>query len=281
MPKRSSKDSLVPSTAFADAWIQVDRTADPQFFVNVLDGTRAQLLERARESPEAFFAPLAPAHGLNVLDVGCGTGDLLRLLAPLVAPGRAVGIDLSETMIAEANSRSESTFANLVFARGDIFDLQFQDGAFDRVTANQVLVHLPNPWAALAEMCRVLAPDGAISITEMDWGTMVVESSHRELSRRFTELTCEGLRNGLISRELSGRLSGLGFKHVAIHPEVRVGQTLDSFYRWFIVPSLSHFRRIGAMSKAESNALTEDLEARALQGRYFSSLTSYSIVARR
>ena len=48
---------LVPSTAFADAWIQVDRTEDPRFFVNLLDATRARLLERAKKSPIQFFAP--------------------------------------------------------------------------------------------------------------------------------------------------------------------------------------------------------------------------------
>ena len=42
-------DTRIPSTAFADAWIQVDRTEDPGFFVRLLDSTRAQLLERARK----------------------------------------------------------------------------------------------------------------------------------------------------------------------------------------------------------------------------------------
>ena len=74
-------EPLVPSTAFADAWIQVDRTENPRFFVNLLDATRARLLERARTSPTDFFAPLALRPGLNVLDVGCGTGDFLRLIS--------------------------------------------------------------------------------------------------------------------------------------------------------------------------------------------------------
>ena len=281
MPKHQPKEDLTPSTAFADAWIQVDSTEDPRFFINVLDATRAQLLERAREDPTEFFAPVALSPGLNVLDVGCGTGDLLRLLSPLVTPGRAVGIDLSETMINEARSRSESGSANLVFEQGDVLALQFEDGAFDRVMASQVLIHVPDPWSALAEMCRVLATGGLISITEMDWGTVVVESSHRELSRRFTQLTCEGLRNGLIARELPGRLRELGFQHVMIHPEVRIDQALDSFHRWFIVPSLSHFIRIGAVSQAEADLFLGDLEDRATTGRYFSSRTSYSIIATR
>jgi cyclopropane fatty-acyl-phospholipid synthase-like methyltransferase len=77
---------LVPSTLFADAWIQIDRTEDPCFFVNLLDATRA------RTSPREYFAPLALRPGLNLLDVGCGTGDFLRLLASIVSPGKAVGV---------------------------------------------------------------------------------------------------------------------------------------------------------------------------------------------
>ena len=49
---------LVPSTAFADAWTQVDRTEDPRFFVSLLDATRSRLLERARTSPEGYFNKL-------------------------------------------------------------------------------------------------------------------------------------------------------------------------------------------------------------------------------
>src|SRR5215831_4083059 len=135
--------SSVPATAFADAWTQVDVTDDPQFFVHVLDATRTRLLERARRSPVEFFARFAPSPGLDVLDVGCGTGDMLRLLAPLVAPGRAVGIDVSSTMIDEARSRLPGGPSNVQFELGDVYGLDFEDEAFDRVIASQVLVHLP------------------------------------------------------------------------------------------------------------------------------------------
>lgn len=271
----------VPSTAFADAWIQVDRTEDPRFFVKLLDATRARILERARESPARFFAPLAPRPGLNVLDVGCGTGDSLRLLAPLVDPGKSVGVDLSETMINEAHQRSSGAASTLMFRVGSVLELPFEDGGFDRVIATQLLIHVPDPWKGLAEMCRVLAPDGMISVAEIDWGTLVVECTNRELGRRFTDLACKELRNGLIVRELPGRLRNLGCDRITIVPEVDVAQDLDAFHRWFVEPSLLHFTRIGAFTQAESDFFLNDLQERANHGQYFSSRTFYSIIGSR
>ena len=270
---------LVPSTAFADAWIQVDRTENPRFFVNLLDATRARLLECARRSPGEFFAPLAPRPELNVLDVGCGTGDFLRLLAPIVSPGKAVGLDLSETMIAEAQKRSAENVDNLSFRAGSVLELPFQAGSFDRVLATQLLLHVPDPLKALSEMKRVLAPSGLISITEIDWGTLVVQSSDNELARRFSDLACRELRNALIVRDLPGQLRDLGFNHVVIRPEVEVAQDLDAFYTWFVEPSLKHFKQIGAFSETEADAFLADLGDRARRGHYFSSRTYYTVLA--
>jgi ubiquinone/menaquinone biosynthesis C-methylase UbiE len=270
---------LVLSTAFADAWIQVDRTENPRFFVDLLDATRARLLEHARKSPIQFFAPLALRPGLNVLDVGCGTGDFLRLLAPIVSRGKAVGLDVSETMIAEAVQRSAENFKNLSFQAGSALELPFQAGSFDRVLATQVLLHIPDPWIALEEMKRVLAPSGLICVSEIDWGAMVVQSSDNELGRRFSDLACRELRNGLIIRELPGQLRELGFNHILILPEVEVAQDLDAFYTWFVEPSVKHFTRIGAFSDAEADALLTDIKERARRGRYFSSRTYYTVLA--
>jgi ubiquinone/menaquinone biosynthesis C-methylase UbiE len=280
---RTREDSLsqplVPSTAFADAWIQVDRTEDPRFFVSLLDGTRFRLLQRARTSPKEFFAPLALCRGLNVLDVGCGTGDFLRLLAPIISPGAAVGVDLSETMIAEARQRPAENLDNLSFQMGSVLDLPFPDASFDRVLATQLLLHVLDPLKALVEIKRVLAPSGVISISEIDWGTLVVQSSDIELGRRFSDLACRELRNGLIIRELPGQLRELGFDQIVIRPEIEVAQDLDAFYTWFVEPSLKHFKRIGALSEAEADAFLADLKERAHRGRYFSSRTYYTVLA--
>ena len=270
---------LAPSTAFADAWIQVDQSENPRFFVNLLDATRARLLEQARKSPIQFFAPLSPRSGLNILDVGCGTGDFLRLLAPIVSPGKAVGLDLSATMISEAIHRSAKDVGNVSFRVGSVLELPFEADTFDRVLATQVLLHIPDPWKALSEMKRVLLASGLICITEIDWGTLVVQSSDNELGHRFSELACKELRNGLIIRELPGKLRELGFQDIVIRPEIEVAQEFDAFHTWFVEPSLKHFKRIGAFSEAEADTLLADLKERASRGSYFSSRTYYTILA--
>ena len=270
---------LAPSTAFADAWIQVDQSENPRFFVNLLDATRARLLEQARKSPIQFFAPLSPRSGLNILDVGCGTGDFLRLLAPIVSPGKAVGLDLSATMISEAIQRSAKDDGNVSFRVGSVLELPFEADTFDRVLATQVLLHIPDPWKALSEMKRVLLASGLICITEIDWGTLVVQSSDNELGHRFSELACKELRNGLIIRELPGKLRELGFQDIVIRPEIEVAQEFDAFHTWFVEPSLKHFKRIGAFSEAEADTFLADLKERASRGSYFSSRTYYTILA--
>ena len=274
-------DARIPSTAFADAWINVDSTEDPGFFVQLLDSTRAALLERARSSPTEFFAPLDVRPGHRVLDVGCGTGDFLRLLGPLAAPGSAVGIDLSETMIAEARRRTSSGPSNVSFQVGNALDLPFESGSIDRLTATQVLLHIPDSAAAIAEMWRVLAPEGMVAFGEFDWGTIAVECTNRELGRRFTRLACDELRNGVIVRELPWRLRNVGFDRIRVVPEVQLSLNPDAFHRWFIEPSMTHFKRIGGFSTDEVEFFLGDMQQRATQGRYFCSRTYYSILGSR
>ena len=95
--------------------------------------------------------PPAPRAGAELLDVGCGGG----LLAPHVPPGfRHVGVDLTETALAEAARHGIEP------VHADAADLPFEDGRFDVVVAGEVLEHVTDLDAVVAEALRVLRPGG-------------------------------------------------------------------------------------------------------------------------
>ena len=99
-----------------------------------------------------------------VADVGVGTGFLAE--GALAAGARVIGIDSSESMLAEARRR----FAGQDFEarEGEIDSLPLSTGEVDVVLANMVLHHAPHPPGAIREMSRVLKPGGRLVITDAD-----------------------------------------------------------------------------------------------------------------
>ena len=89
----------------------------------------------------------------RVLDVGCGEGVLTADWAERLGDGRVVGIDLDDPKLrAEWETRSRP---NLEFRAEEATRLSFADDEFDLAGAIEVLEHVPEPEATLAEMARV------------------------------------------------------------------------------------------------------------------------------
>ncbi len=89
----------------------------------------------------------------SVLDVGCGEGVLTSEWAERLGDGRIVGIDLDDPkLLAEWETR---TRPNLEYRVEEATALSFADDEFELATAIEVLEHVPEPEATLAEMARV------------------------------------------------------------------------------------------------------------------------------
>lgn len=109
---------------------------------------------------------LGLSRGHSVLDVACGPGNFTRAFARTVGEdGLAVGIDASETMLARgARDNAAAGLTNVALVRGDATALPFEDAGFDAVCCFLALHLFDDPFGALAEMRRVLAPGGRIAI---------------------------------------------------------------------------------------------------------------------
>lgn len=93
----------------------------------------------------------------RVLDVGCGPGTITVDLAARVPQGEVVGIDAAGDVLEDARQEaSRQGRPNVRFDTGDVYHLAFNDAAFDVVHTHQVLQHLGDPVAALAEMLSLI-----------------------------------------------------------------------------------------------------------------------------
>ena len=101
----------------------------------------------------------------DLLDIGTGTGRMLRLLG--VAADTAVGIDISREMLVLARSNLHAAGLNHLSVRqGNMYQLRFAAGSFDTVTIDQVLYQADQPVEVLHEAARVLRPGGRLLLVE-------------------------------------------------------------------------------------------------------------------
>ena len=131
--------------------------------------------------------PIAGAH--RVLDVGCGSGSMSRLIARSFPEVEVVGVDVREQYLDYARSRArEEGLHNLTFERGDVFALPFPDASFDLVWSKYLLQWLREPKTALAEFKRVAKPGG--HVVSCDYVGCVVEHFpiDPELERKIREI---------------------------------------------------------------------------------------------
>ena len=101
--------------------------------------------------------------GGNVLDVGCGCGGTTLAAARLVAPGQALGLDLSGPMLARAQADAEAAgLANAVFQQGDAQVHPLEPATFDTVISRFGVMFFADPVAAFANIRSATRPGGRL-----------------------------------------------------------------------------------------------------------------------
>jgi ubiquinone/menaquinone biosynthesis C-methylase UbiE len=172
-----------------------------------------------------FFGPVhrgvvAVAAGLasdplRVLDVGCGTGALLRAVAQRFPQAELVGVDASTEMIRMAEASNPSP-DRLRFARAQAEELPFADGQFDLVLSTISFHHWADQGKGLHEVARALVPGGLFLLADH----FVIRL------QRFFFATPNRRERFHTPTEIGGMLRGAGFAQIEWHDIYRIGPLL-------------------------------------------------------
>uniref|UniRef100_B8HL98 Methyltransferase type 11 n=1 Tax=Cyanothece sp. (strain PCC 7425 / ATCC 29141) TaxID=395961 RepID=B8HL98_CYAP4 len=258
----------------------VDESIAPNHAVRYLDNI--SMLQQISDYKARAIAQLQLRSGEAVLEIGCGVGGDLLTLAHAVGPeGKVTGVDSSQTMIAEAQSRlGEHSNIELVVAPADV--LPFPDESFDAVRFDRVLLHVENPLNVLRETLRVLRPGGRWLATEPDWDTLTIAAQEREITRHVIHTLTDGFKQGLIGRELPALAHISGFINIDIGLESIVLSRLDLTDQLFGLSSALEQAVIEKkITQAAASRWMKDLQSRDALGRFFCSLTGVGVLARK
>ena len=171
---------------------------------------QVSMMPLLREVANRSMDLLALQAGEHVLEVGCGSGVFLPLLAEAVREsGRVVGLDHAPAFVEQARERTHET-KWIQVDEGDAYALPYPSHSFDAAHCDRVLMHLDDPSAVLTEMRRVVRPGGRVVVAEPDWASIIIDSVDHSAMESLVRQANTVRRQPYVGRELNRRMGGVG-----------------------------------------------------------------------
>ena len=198
------------------------RPRDPHRYSHELDEVVTQRLIARLESRacspvflrplQTYLARLALTPEMRILEVGCGTGAIARIVAEhrtgqlgAVPMQPILGLDQSPAFIAaDKQFAATSLYANqLQFEVADAHGLPQSDGEFDLIIAHTLLSHVAEPKQVLQELARVLEPGGTLVVFDGDYASLTYAYEFSEFGREMDQVLANAtFNNPLLIRQL-------------------------------------------------------------------------------
>jgi len=140
----------------------------PAFIGHLLDsGYRRRI-----QPPGQLIERSGVKKGMQVLDLGCGSGAFTPFIARIVGEkGKVYALDIQADMLRQLERKlarpENKDIKNIKLIEGNAYELPFDNGSIDLVNMVTVLQEIPDRNRALAEVKRVLKPGGLFAVTEL------------------------------------------------------------------------------------------------------------------
>ena len=265
-----------------DIYIRV-KEASPQ----ILEGLMRALELRAADTQQramlnAYLTDAALPLGARLLEVGCGTGAVSRVLATWPGVRETIGVDPSPVFVAKARELAAGLTA-LAFEEADGRSLPFGGDTFDAVVFHTTLCHVPGPEVMLREAVRVLRPGGRVAVFEGDYATGTLATRAGDPLDACAEAFREHfVHDPWLVRRLPALLRATGAQLQSVRSYGYVEAPTPGFM-------LASWVDLGADALAASGRIGPDMAAalkaearrRIASGEYFGHIAYMSLVARK
>jgi ubiquinone/menaquinone biosynthesis C-methylase UbiE len=231
---------------------------------------------------QTYLADAALPQGARVLEVGCGTGAVTRVLATWPGVGETIGVDPSSVFLARARELADG-LTTVSFQEADGRALPFVSGTFDAVVFHTTLCHVPDPKVALREAMRVLGGGGCLVVFEGDYATATVATRAGDPLNTCAEAFREHfVHDAWLVRRLPAlvRAAGADVERVRSYGYLEAPNPGFMLSSWVDLgaDALVATGRIGADT---ASALKAEARRRVASGEYFGHIAYMSLVARK
>ena len=179
-------------------------------------------------------------EGDTVIDLGSGAGNDAFVARKFVGePGKVIGIDFTEQMIARARENAEKLGLNNVeFRQGDIEDMPVTANNADVIVSNCVLNLVPNKHKVFGEIYRVLKPGGHFSISDI-----VLEGPLPEKWKEVAELYAGCVSGAIQKKEYLGIIEEAGFKNITLQKDKTIVIPDDILANYLTVDEITEYKK--------------------------------------
>lgn len=206
-----------------------------------------------------------------ILDVGCGTGNMMQKMLEDIASYKLIGVDKVERQIHIAEKvQTSGRFLTLDVEQEDFASLirpvmeEEGIGGFDVINCSMVVLHMQNPVDALSQLRTLLAPNGTVVVRDIDDG---LQYAWPDPERRFEKLFMmlkKDVRTGdrHCGRKIFSYLTNAGFRNIQLN---KVGLATPSLKDKMLlfdmaIPTLLHYYEQRHIDAPDNKQWKEDFE---------------------
>jgi ubiquinone/menaquinone biosynthesis C-methylase UbiE len=246
---------------------------------NVLE-TRAAIPSQ-QDMVRSYLGEIEFPANAEVLEVGCGTGPICRVLATIQNVKSVMGVDPSRQLLAKAEELS-SDLSQISFQEGDGKALEFEDETFDVVVLHTILTHVPGPEAILSEAHRVLKSNGWLGVCDGDFATATLSVSNADPLEACCQAFVDNFVNdSFLVRKLSSLVQGAGFSVQPLRSYGLVETLTPGLTMSWIDRGADALAQAGTVGPELADAMKAEGRRRAERGDFFGYMAYASLTAKK